>query len=120
MEFCPVLVQINHTLLKKEYDAEYLLQVWNRDGQKVYQKPLKSKIRFCSRLLIVICYYVDAIKTWAVSNEHFIYKPQIGDEDFDCFHLVNLKKGNSTLLIKDCINDPTCKPPFNRFLKYII
>ncbi|CDW71887.1 wd-40 repeat protein [Stylonychia lemnae] len=91
MEFCPVLVQINHTLLKKEYGAEYLLQVWDRQGQKVYQRPLKSKDTYF-RLIVIIRSDKD-----------------LGcDDDFDCYHLVNLKNGNSTLLIKDCINDPTC------------
>ena len=68
---------------------------------------------------------VDPIKTWAISHEHFIYKPQIGDEDFDCYHLVNLRKGNSTLLIKDCINDPSCMCGFHfhfeslEYLRYL-
>ena len=63
MEYCPILVQINHTLLKREYDAEYLLQVWDRQGVKVYQKALKSKIRsesavfsFAVNSLLIVCF----------------------------------------------------------------
>lgn len=83
MEYCPILVQINHTLLRKEYDAEYLIQVWDRQGRKVYERPLKSKIRatifgveyFLFPFVCLISFCLDAIKTWAVSHEHFIYKP---------------------------------------------
>jgi hypothetical protein len=52
---------------------------------------------------------IGAVKIWAISNDYFIYKPALGDENFDCFHIVNLDNGNSTLLVKDCVNDPTCK-----------
>jgi len=62
--------------------------------------------------MVIFLMFTDPIKTWAVSNEHFIYKPQVGDENFDSFHLVNLENGNSTLLIKDCVNDPTSKLSF--------
>ena len=113
MEFCPVLVQINHNLLKKEYKSDYLLQVWNKEGRKVYQKPLQSKIHFFSSVFVSI----DQIKIWGISNDYLIYKPQVGDEDFDCYHITNLRNENSTLLIKDCVNDPSCT---KKFLKILI
>ena len=46
---------------------------------------------------------------WAISNEYFIYKPLEGDEDWDYFHVTNLKKENSTILVPDTIHDNTCK-----------
>jgi len=55
-----------------------------------------------------LIFELDPVKLWAISNDYLIYKPQIGDDNFDCYHLVNLENGNSTLLLKDCINDPTC------------
>lgn len=51
---------------------------------------------------------IASLKVWGVSNEYFIYKPQEGDEDSDCFHITNLRKDNSTLLVPDTILDPTC------------
>ncbi len=48
----------------------------------------------------------------------FVYKPQVGDDDFDSFHLVNLENENSTLLIKDCVNDPHGNPSF--ILRYLL
>ena len=52
---------------------------------------------------------IAPLKLWGISNEYFIYKPQDGDEDSDCFHITNLRKDNSTLLIPDTIMDPNCK-----------
>ena len=45
---------------------------------------------------------------WSISNEYFIYKPEGNDDDSDCWHIMNLRKENATILLKDFIKDPTC------------
>lgn len=42
-------------------------------------------------------------------NEYFMFKTEAPDENSDCFHLVNLEKENSTVLIEDFIQNPDCK-----------
>jgi hypothetical protein len=77
-----------------------------RKAAKFMKNHCKVKIHFVMTFSYIS--NIDTIKTWAISNDYLIFKPQIGDENFDSYHLVNLGNGNSTLLIKDCINDPTC------------
>jgi hypothetical protein len=43
MKYCPVLLQINHEELKKIFEGEYLLQVYNTEGTCVFDKVLKCK-----------------------------------------------------------------------------
>lgn len=69
----------------------------------VYERHLKSKDT------LTIIFGVDQVNVWGISNEIFIYKPSKEDTDSDYFHILDLKNGNSTLLVKDPINDPTCK-----------
>lgn len=38
-----------------------------------------------------------------------MFKTEEPDEDNDCFHLVNLENGNSTVLIEDFLKDPECE-----------
>jgi hypothetical protein len=44
-----------------------------------------------------------------MSYQYFIYKPQLMDDNYDCYHVTDLKNGNATLLIKDPINNSSCK-----------
>ncbi len=44
MEFSPVLVEIIHYELKKHYMGNYLLQLYDKQGEKRYQLALECKI----------------------------------------------------------------------------
>ena len=54
MDYCPVLLKIINKILVREYECDYLLQVWNFEGKMIYDKHLKSKdtstLYFWSRL----------------------------------------------------------------------
>ena len=70
--------------------------------------------RKCSKEVYNVRYFkkikpLAQLNLWSISNEYFIYKPMEGDDDADCFHITNLKKENSTLLVPDTILDPSCK-----------
>ena len=40
--FCPVLVEIiDEQVLIKNFNLKFLLQVWNRNGDMVFEKPLR-------------------------------------------------------------------------------
>lgn len=52
---------------------------------------------------------IGRICTWSVCNEYLIYKPKVGEDNFEYYHIVCLNKGNVTFLVKDCINEPQCK-----------
>jgi hypothetical protein len=46
MEYCPVLLQIGPQIRKEFYkgtDFAYLLQVWDKENNKVFEKQLISK-----------------------------------------------------------------------------
>ena len=43
MEYCPIQVEIKHEYLRKQYGFQFLLQVWDREGKKVFEKGLTSK-----------------------------------------------------------------------------
>ena len=51
----------------------------------------------------------EEITIWAVCFQYFLFKTQDPDEDNDCYHLVNLENGNSTLLVEDFLKAPECK-----------
>ena len=38
--YCPVLVQIKDEEIKDQSGKEYLLQVWDREGQMLFERPL--------------------------------------------------------------------------------
>jgi len=51
MKYCPVLLEVK-AMMEPFYKAKYLLQVWDKEGVKVYEKKLNSKISsFVSPLL---------------------------------------------------------------------
>jgi hypothetical protein len=48
MDYCPVLIKISDEMRTKFYEESgfrYLLQVWNRDNEKIYERKLKGTLR---------------------------------------------------------------------------
>jgi hypothetical protein len=45
MPYCPVILEIKHPQLKEIFGGEYLLQVYNMNGESVFDKVLKCKLR---------------------------------------------------------------------------
>jgi hypothetical protein len=96
MDYCPVLIDIKATILQDKRGAKYLLQVWKRHGEKVFERPLKNEI-----------------KHWSISYKYFLYKPEkdpkgLGkdDEDSDYWHLVYFgAKGVELFYFKDFAGD---------------
>jgi len=43
MPYCPVILKIKHPKLKEIFGGKYLLQVYNRNGESVFDKVLKCK-----------------------------------------------------------------------------
>ena len=43
MPYCPVILEIKHPQLKQIFGGEYLLQVYNMNGESVFDKVLKCK-----------------------------------------------------------------------------
>ena len=67
-----------------------------------------SNVVYNVKYLLLMKPTIVQLKLWSISNEYFIYKPMEGDDDSDCFHITNLKKENSTLLVPDMIQDLSC------------
>ena len=44
MEFCPVLIEIIDGRLKDYYKGNFLMQVWNNQGQKCFDMVLEYDI----------------------------------------------------------------------------
>ncbi|CDW75916.1 UNKNOWN [Stylonychia lemnae] len=43
MEYCPVIVEIKNEVLRKDmHNSKFILQVWNKKGEKVYERFLKN------------------------------------------------------------------------------
>jgi hypothetical protein len=53
--------------------------------------------------------FVDPVIRWAICYNYLIFKPEGDDENSDYYHLVNLDLNNSEYLIRDFVNDPSCK-----------
>ena len=45
--------------------------------------------------------HIAEVTIWAVAYKYLIYKPEAPDENSDCFVIVNLENGNSTILVED-------------------
>jgi len=57
-DFCPVLVKIiNETVLRKNKDMKYLLQVWTNRGKMVFERPLR-----------------EPISNWNISADKFVFQ----------------------------------------------
>ncbi len=94
MKYCPVLVQLSVGTKPYYQGANFLLQVWDNNHQKVYEKPLKSK-------LDSITISIESVSMWNIFFNYLIFKLDPPDQDADYFHIVNLDKYNGTILVKD-------------------
>jgi hypothetical protein len=88
--FCPVLLEIKSDLLKSHFGGNFLLQVWQHGGKRLFEKVLKNKV-----------------KAWCSSEgDTLTYKPPPGDEDSDCIYIVYVFY-NFVMRVRDPVNDPT-------------
>eukprot|EP00347_Sterkiella_histriomuscorum_P009906 403339425 len=101
--YCPIIIQIKDKALLDDIGFEYILQVWNRKGKKTYEKYIKNLPQM-----------------WAINGYYLVYKTHQNDEDNNYFHIINLKNGNATLLLKDVIEDKDIKYiAFNNDVLYL-
>lgn len=85
MEFVPVQLEVHCPEL--HLGAKILLQVWNRKGDKVFQKRLQA-----------------AVTQWAICFHFFIFKTNAPDDDSDYFQILNLKTQKVTF-VQDFLKD---------------
>lgn len=48
---------------------------------------------------------LEKLKLWCINSHYLVYKTRKSDENSEYFHIVNLKNGNATILLKDTVND---------------
>lgn len=116
MEFCPVLVKISEGVRSSFYadtGYQYLLQVWSKKNDKIYERPLLCKLISFNMLMCL-----EPVKNWNVFFDYLIYKPEAPDSNHEYIHLVNLTNNNSMILIKDFTQDPDCT--FESFLLFVV
>lgn len=74
MQYVAVVLQIQDKMLRTIFKGRYLLQVWKKGGQKVFQKILNSEIEH-----------------WVCYNDTLIYRTPEGNEFDDCITIIDLK-----------------------------
>jgi hypothetical protein len=77
-------------VLQDEFGGDYLLQVWNREGEKKYEKVLNSKVMM-----------------WSQSNRYIIYKPGPEEADSEFFIIVDTQSDYRTIKLRDWTADPS-------------
>lgn len=63
--------------------ASFLLQVWNKQGNFIYEKNLNVKLR-----------------AWFVYFNTLVFMTSPGDKDSDCIQVVYLEKQNTTVKLR--------------------
>ena len=71
MPYCPVILEIKHPQLKQIFGGEYLLQVYNLNGESVFDKVLKCKCRFFFVRWSIHAYLV--LNRWCGELEHLLW-----------------------------------------------
>jgi hypothetical protein len=69
-----------------------VLQVWNSESEKVYEKIL-----------------INPVKSWSIWYNYLIFQPDAADEKSDFIHMVDLNRENSVVKIYDFMQDPEFK-----------
>lgn len=77
MPYCPILVHCKQT-------ERYLLQVWNKSGDMVYEKILTQRPT-----------------AWCVTHQILVFKPHEADQSAkeDCYNIVYLYRDNKTVRV---------------------
>ena len=75
MPFCPVLIEIVDEELKKCYKGNYLLQVWNSKGEKVFNMPLEYEIN-----------------CWNIFYDYFLFQLHPDERDSNFIYIVKLHR----------------------------
>ena len=79
--FCPVLVKIvDDKVLEENRGKEFLLQVWDRQGEMVFERPLKKPV-----------------VNWNISDDIFIF---IESNDNPVVHVVKLYLDKTPVVFK--------------------
>lgn len=87
---CPVLIELVDQKLKDHYQGNYLLQVWNKRGENVYQKVLKHKLH-----------------CWNIFYDYLLFTLNAEEEDSQFIHVIFLHLKGATLKLKDFVKDPS-------------
>ena len=74
MEYVAVVLQIQDKMLRSIFKGHFLLQVWKKGGEKVFQKILNSEIEH-----------------WACYDDTLIFRTPKGNDFDDCITIIDLK-----------------------------
>ena len=92
MKYAPVLYEIMIQRLKDFYRGNYFLQLWDNEGNKVYEKVLKYEII-----------------SWNIFHNYLVYKTDKKEENGSQLIVVDFKKGFKEVRVKSFIGDKSCK-----------
>lgn len=81
------MIEIMDQRLKEHYNGNFLMQVWDKKGQKKHEKVLKYELH-----------------AWSIQHDYFIYQLMKLEEGSGYTYIINLLDG-STLKVKDFCND---------------
>ena len=95
-DFCPILVRIvDDEICKNNNNFRYLLQVWTKKGDMVFEKPLRKPI-----------------SNWNISNDKFVFQESIDDP---VIYIVKLFLDAEPFLFKFKLPDKVVKNRVNSY-----
>lgn len=98
-EFCPVLVKIiDETILRKNKDMPFLLQVWTNKGEMVFERPL-----------------LEPPANWNISGNKLVYLEETNSNDI---YLVKLFMNKRPVLFKFSLPEGVNNEKININSKY--
>lgn len=74
MQYVGVVLAITDKIMRRIYNGNFILQVWKKGGQKVYERVMQGEV-----------------KVWNCYADILVYLSPAGDEHDDCITIVDLK-----------------------------
>mmetsp|Transcript_24584 Transcript_24584/g.38150 ORF Transcript_24584/g.38150 Transcript_24584/m.38150 type:complete len:183 (-) Transcript_24584:2350-2898(-) len=88
MEYTPVQLRINENIRHLHDNKKILLQVWDKEGQKILQFKLNHEVQ-----------------QWAICFDYFIFKTHAPDPESSYFQIYNLERENSITMVEDFLEN---------------
>ena len=86
MDYCPILLEVGPSQIVEAYNGcKYLLQVYDKEYKKCYEKPLQSNKYLSYNSLLIA-----PIKVWANCFKYLAYMVEQGSDDSEYIHIVEL------------------------------